>query len=104
MPYLLHQPETAQPQPKMSNLNPTRTAAEKAAFKAANLAAKPQVVDLWPAAPTARKSQRQQFTADLRETEDMIRAAKRQGLLQAIPALIARHNQLSQLANHAAIS
>ena len=88
----------------MTNLNPTRTAAEKAAFKAANLAAKPQVVDLWPAAPVARKSQRQQFTADLRETEDMIRAAKRQGLLQAIPALIARHNQLTQLANHAAIS
>ena len=88
----------------MSNLNPNRTAADKAAFKAANLASKPQVVDLWPAAPTARKSQRQQFIADLRETEDMIRAAKRQGFLQAIPALIARHNQLTQLANHAAIS
>ena len=87
-----------------ATLNPTRTAAEKAAFKAANLAAKPQGFDLWPAAPAARKSQRQQFTADLRETEDMIRAAKRQGLLQAIPALIARHNQLTQLANHAAIS
>lgn len=88
----------------MSNLNPARTAAEKAAFKAANLAAKPQVVNLWPAPTTARKSQRQRFIADLRETEDMIRDAKRQGLLQAIPALIARHNQLTQLVNHAAIS
>ena len=89
----------------MSNLNPTRTAAEKAAFKAANLANSTfKGPALWPAAKPARKSQRQQFEADLRETEDMIRAAKRQGLLQAIPALIARHNHLSQLANQAAIS
>ena len=105
MPYLLHQPETAQHLKQMTNLNPTRTAAEKAAFKAANLAnSTSKGPALWPAVKPARKSQRQQLEADLRETEDMIRAAKRQGLLQAIPALIARHNQLSQLANHAAIS
>jgi len=91
----------------MTNLNPTRTAAEKAAFKAANLAANARdkkVILIKPVASAVRKSQRQQFAKDLRETENMIRSAKRQGLLQAIPALIARHNQLTQLVNHAAIS
>lgn len=83
----------------------SRTPAELAAFKAANLAnSTSKGPALWPAKKPAHKSQRQRFTEELRETENMIRAAKRQGLLQAIPALIARHNQLSQLVNHAAIS
>ena len=85
----------------------TRTPEQIAAFKAANLAANARnkkTVVIKAEKPAPRKSQRQQFEADLRETEDMIRAAKRQGLLQAIPALISRHNRLSVLANHAALS
>jgi hypothetical protein len=83
------------------------TAAEIAAFKAANLAANARnkkTVVVMPKAPALNKSQRQQFTEDLRETEDMIRAAKRQGLLGALPALIARHELLTQHVNHAALS
>jgi hypothetical protein len=83
------------------------TAAEIAAFKAANLAANARnkkTVVVMPKAPALNKSQRQQFTEDLRETEDMIRAAKRQGLLGALPALIARHELLTQHVNNAALS
>lgn len=83
-----------------------RTAEEIAAFKAANLEANRkncQVVVIEPVAPAPRKTQRQQFAEDLAECEDMIRAAKRQGLLQALPALLARHNQLTALVNHAAL-
>ena len=89
----------------MPNLNPTRTAAEKAAFKAANLANSTfKGPALWPVAKPARKSQRQQLQADLRETEDMIRAAKRQGHWQLLPALLQRHSTLFTLANHRAIN
>ncbi|QNJ25954.1 hypothetical protein SynSYN20_01627 [Synechococcus sp. SYN20] len=84
-----------------------RTPEEVAAFKAANLAANArnkQVVVIKAERPAPRPTQRQQFAADLRETEDMIRAAKRQGLLQAIPALIGRHNTLTALVNNAALT
>lgn len=83
-----------------------RTPEELAAFKAANLAAckTTKTVQLWPVAKPARKTQRQQFEADLRETEDMIRAAKRQGHWQLLPALLQRHSTLFTLANHRAIN
>ena len=84
-----------------------RTPEQIAAFKAANLAANTRnkkTIVIKAEKPAPRKSQRQQFETDLRETEDMIRAAKRQGLFQAIPALISRHNTLTALVNHAAIS
>ena len=82
-----------------------RTPEELAAFKAANLAnSKCKGPAIWPAAKPARKSQRQQLEADLRETEDMICAAKRQGHWQLLPALLQRHSTLFTLANHRAIN
>jgi hypothetical protein len=83
-----------------------RTPEEIAAFKAANLKANRmnrQVVVIKPVKAAPRKTQRQQFAEDLAECEDMIRAAKRQGLLQALPALFARHDQLTAFVNHAAL-
>ena len=84
-----------------------RTPEEIAAFKAANLAANARnkkTIVIRTEKPAARKSQRQQFAEGVRETEDMIRAAKRQGHLHVIPALLARHNTLTALANHAALN
>lgn len=75
----------------MTRLNPTRTAAEIAAFKAANLAAnaKPQVVVLSPTKP-ARKSQRQEWQEFRNETLDMIETAKRERHFHILPQLMQR--------------
>lgn len=81
-----------------------RTPEELAAFKAANRANSKCKGSLWPVSKPVRKTQRQQFTEDLRETEEMIRAAKRQGHWQLLPALLQRHTTLFQLANHCAIN
>ena len=83
-----------------------RTPEELAAFKAANNAAadRDRKTIVIERRKPARKSQRQQFEADLRETEDMIRAAKRQGHWQLLPALLQRHSTLFTLANHRAIN
>ncbi len=90
--------------PRNRRLNPVRTPEELAAFKAANLAnSKCKGPALWPVPKPVRKTQRQQLTEDLRETEDMIRAAKRQGHWQLLPALLQRHTTLFTLANHRAI-
>ena len=62
----------------MTRFNPNRTAAEKAAFKAANLAQATEVVTLWPAAQAAKPSHRQQWQEFRGETLGMIEAAKRQ--------------------------
>ena len=74
----------------MTNLNPTRTAAEKAAFKAANLAAKRQTVQLWPAAKAQKPSHRQQWQEFRSETLGMIEAAKRQRHFHLLPQLMQR--------------
>lgn len=90
MPYYVHQPETAQHLKTMTNLNPTRTAAEKAAFKAANLAAKPQTVQLWPVAKAQKPSHRQQWSDFRAETLSMIQDAKRQRHFHLLPQLMQR--------------
>jgi hypothetical protein len=74
----------------MSNLNPTRTAAEKAAFKAANLAAKRQTVQLWPVARAQKPSHRQQWSDFRAETLSMIQDAKREGHFSLLPQLMQR--------------
>jgi len=82
-----------------------RTPEELAAFKAANLAnSKCKAPAVWPDTKPARKTQREEFTELLRETEDMIRAAKRQGHWHLLPALLQRHTTFFQLANHCAIN
>ena len=83
----------------------TRTAAETAAFKAANLAQDPEVVyvnasDCKP----ARKSQRQEYTELLAETRQMIAAAKRQGCFHAIPALVQRAATFQSILDNRAIA
>jgi len=71
------------------------------------LTPRPLLCMLWGSrsiTPMARKTQRQQFAEDLRETEDMIRAAKRQGHWHLLPALLQRHTTLFQFVNHRAIN
>jgi hypothetical protein len=88
----------------MTRFNPVRTPAELAAFKAANLAQRPAVVVIKPAAKPARRSQRQEFTELLAETKDMIRAAKRQGHWQLIPALLQRAATFHAVIDNRALS
>lgn len=70
----------------------TRTAAEIAAFKAANLAAnaKPSVHADHSATRTAKPSHRQQWTEFKNETLGMIEAAKREGHFHLLPQLMQR--------------
>jgi len=82
----------------------TRTPAEVAAFKAQNLAQRPGVVVITPAAKPARKSQRQEFTELLAETKDMIHCAKRQGHWQLLPALLQRAATFQSIINNRALS
>jgi hypothetical protein len=70
--------------------NPTRTPEQIAAFKAANLAQPCKPVTIAPNKKSARKSQRQEWQELQNETRDMITAAKRQGHLQLLPALVQR--------------
>jgi len=74
----------------MTRFNPTRTAAEIAAFKAANLAQRAETIVITPAAKPARKSQRQEWQEFRAETLDMIEAAKRERHFHILPQLMQR--------------
>ena len=74
----------------MRRFNPTRTAAEIAAFKAQNLAQRPTTVVLTPVAKPARKSQRQEWQEFRAETLDMIETAKRERHFHILPQLMQR--------------
>ena len=84
--------------------NTIRTAAETAAFKAANLAQAPKVVTLQPAAQTAKLSHRQQWQEFHAETLDMIEAAKRERHFHILPQLIQRLNTANEMLNNRALS
>lgn len=75
----------------MSNFTP----AEKAAFKAANLAAETKVVTLWAEHKPAKLSHRQQWVEAIKETDDMIRAAKREGHVHLLPQLWQRRRSFA---------
>jgi len=66
------------------------TAAETAAFKAANLAQAPKVVTLHPVAQTIKPSHRQQWEEFRNETLGMIEAAKRERHFHLLPQLMQR--------------
>ena len=70
--------------------NTTRTAAETAAFKAANLAQAAKTVTLWPAAQAAKPTHRQQWQEFRNETLGMIEAAKRERHFHLLPQLMQR--------------
>lgn len=74
----------------MTRFNPTRTAAEIAAFKAANLAQRAETIVITPAAKPARKSQRQEWQEFRAETLGMIEAAKRENHFHILPQLMQR--------------
>ena len=80
----------------------TRTPAEIAAFKAANLAQCPSVHVIRTAAKPARKSQRQEWQEFRAETLGMIEAAKRERHFHILPQLMQRLNTANEMiANHA---
>lgn len=87
----------------MTRFNPTRTAAEIAAFKAQNLAQRPAVVVLKPAAKPARKSQRQEWQEFRTETLGMIEAAKRERHFHILPQLLQRLNTANEMLNNRAL-
>jgi hypothetical protein len=70
--------------------NTTRTAAETAAFKAANRAQAAKTVTLWPADKAAKPSHRQQWQEFRNETLGMIEAAKRERHFHLLPQLMQR--------------
>ena len=72
----------------MTNTN--FTAAEAAAFKAANLAQAPKVVTLHPVAQTTKPSHRQEWQEFRKETLGMIEAAKRERHFHLLPQLMQR--------------
>ena len=88
----------------MTRFNPTRTAAEIAAFKAQNLAQAPKVVILEPATKPARKSQRQQWQEFHTETLGMIEAAKRERHFHILPQLLQRLNTANEMLNNRALA
>ena len=67
-----------------------RTPAQVAAFKAANLAAQPEVVTLWDNTKPAKPDHRQQWVDFKNETLGMIEAAKRQRHFHLLPQLMQR--------------
>ena len=73
----------------MRRFNPTRTAAEIAAFKAQNLAQRAETIVITAAKP-ARKSQRQEWQEFRAETLDMIETAKRERHFHILPQLMQR--------------
>jgi len=86
----------------MTRFNPTRTAAEIAAFKAQNLAQTAKIVILEPVTKPARKSQRQEWQEFRTETLSMIEAAKRERHFHILPQLLQRLNTANtMLANRA---
>ena len=74
----------------MTRFNTVRTAAETAAFKAANLAQAPKVVTLQPATKSTKPSHRQQWQEFRTETLGMIEAAKRERHFHLLPQLMQR--------------
>ena len=90
--------------PPMTRFNPTRTAAEIAAFKAQNLAQRPTVVILEPVIKPARKSQRQEWQEFRNETLGMIEAAKRERHFHILPQLFQRLNTANEMLANRAIS
>jgi hypothetical protein len=74
----------------MTRFNPTRTAAEIAAFKAQNLAQRAATIVIKPAAKPARKSQHQEWKEFRAETLNMIEAAKRERHFHILPQLMQR--------------
>ena len=86
----------------MARFNPTRAAAEVAAFKAQNLAQPVETVLITRATKPARKSQRQKWQEFRAETLDMIEAAKRERHFQILPQLMQRLTSAdTMLANRA---
>ena len=84
----------------MNNLNPTRTAAEKAAFKAANIAAcasNRQVIVIDAPTKPAKPNHRQQWTDFKNETLGMIEAAKRERHFHLLPQLMQRLNNANTI-------
>lgn len=75
----------------------TRTPAEMAAFKAANMAQAAEVIIIEPARKPVRRSDRDEYTELLAETRQMIAAAKRQGVFHAIPALLQRAETFQEI-------
>ena len=83
----------------MNNLNPTRTAAQKAAFKAANIAAcenNRQVITIDFEKP-AKTNHRQQWVDFKNETLGMIEAAKRERHFHLLPKLMQRLNNANTI-------
>jgi hypothetical protein len=70
--------------------NTTFTAAEAAAFKAANRAQASKTVTLWPADKAAKPTHRQQWQEFRNETLGMIEAAKRERHFHLLPQLMQR--------------
>jgi hypothetical protein len=88
----------------MTRFNPTRTAAEIAAFKAANLAQRAETIVITPAAKPARKSLRQEWQEFRAETLNMIEAAKRERHFHILPQLMQRLTAAdTMLANRALV-
>jgi len=86
----------------MTRFNPTRTAAEIAAFKAQNLAQLAETVVITPARKPAHKSQRQEWKEFRAETLDMIETAKRERHFHILPKLMQRLTTAdTMIANHA---
>lgn len=67
------------------------------AWKQHNRNQVPGVVMALPEKKPAKKTKREEFQEFLAETEDMIRAAKRQGHWQLLPALLQRHETFARL-------
>jgi len=70
--------------------NTTFTAAEAAAFKAANRAQASKTVTLWPADKAAKPTHRQYWQEFRNETLGMIEAAKRERHFHLLPQLMQR--------------
>jgi hypothetical protein len=88
----------------MTRFNPTRTAAEIAAFKAQNLAQTAKIVILEPVTKPARKSQRQEWHEFRTETLSMIEAAKRERHFHILPQLLQRLNTADEMLNNRALA
>jgi hypothetical protein len=88
----------------MTRFNPTRTAAQIAAFKAQNLAQRPTGVILEPVTKPARKSQRKEWQEFRTETLSMIEAAKRERHFHILPQLLQRLNTANEMLNNRALA
>ena len=78
----------------MTRFNTTRTAAETAAFKAANLAQAHGGTHEIQEAPK-KLTERQKWIEAINETNDMIRVAKREGHVHLLPQLWQRRRSFA---------